>query len=259
MSRYVVKLGGHALDSLAPSNAVLAALAEDVAALEADVVLVHGGGPQIQTLLERVGLPSRFEDGLRVTDEATMDCVAMALCHVNVLLVAALRRAGLAGVGLSGVDGLLRSTSLGEPWGRAGATPHVDLGVLEVLFAAGLTPVVSPLAVDEAGELLNCNADVAAGAIAGAMDADVLVLLSDVAQVRADLEDASSVLDVLSERDARRLLADGGARDGMRPKLQAALDALTGGARRVVVANGTTPHAFARVLEGSLAKTELVR
>jgi acetylglutamate kinase len=256
---YVVKLGGHALDSLAPTSPVLVALASDVAQLRSDAVVVHGGGPQIASLLESVGQSSRFHEGLRVTDQSTMEFVAMALAQVNAHLVAALGQSGLRCVGLSGVDGAtLRATAVGEPWGRIATSPKVDPDVVFALWARNFTPVLSPVAVDDDGGLLNCNADAAGGALAGALDAEVLVLLSDVDQLRADPDDASSALARVTADDVRAMLESGAAREGMRPKMTAALDALDAGARRVLLANGTRPHALRDALAGAIATTEVL-
>jgi acetylglutamate kinase len=259
---FVVKLGGHALDSLEPGSELLVALAHDVSSLlreDTKVAIVHGGGPQIQALLDAVGLPSRFHDGLRITDEKTMEYVAMGLSQVNVHLVAALNAAGLASVGLSGVDhSTLRASALGEPWGRAGAAPKVEIDVVQLLWRQGLTPVISPLAVDESGELVNCNADSAAGALAGALDATALVLLSDVDQLRGDALDESTALARVNSDDVQRLIDEGAIKEGMRPKMIAALDAIRGGAQRVLVANGTRPHALRDVLAGTAKSTEVV-
>ena len=262
MSSVVVKLGGHALDSLEPGSPVLVALAQDVASLTDEgsyVAIVHGGGPQIQALLDAVGRKSLFHEGLRVTDVDTMEFVAMGLSQVNLHLVAALNAAGLDSVGLSGADNsTFRSTALGGPWGRAGSSPKVDAYLVNLLLRRGLTPVMSPLAIDESGELVNCNADSAAGALAGALDATVLVLLSDVDQLRRDALDESTSLDRVTGDVVRRMIDDGSVKDGMRPKMAAALDALEGGARRVLVANGTRPHALRDVLAGTAPRTEVV-
>jgi acetylglutamate kinase len=256
---YVVKLGGHALDSLAPTSPVLVALASDVAQLRSDAVVVHGGGPQIASLLESVGRTSHFHEGLRITDESTMDYVAMALGLVNAHLVAALGQSGLRCVGLSGVDGAtLRAHAVGQPWGRIATSPKVDPDIVFALWARNITPVVSPVAVDDDGGLLNCNADAAAGALAGALDADVLVLLSDIDQLRRDPDDASTALARVSADDVRGMLESGAAREGMRPKMSAALDALNAGARRVLLANGTRPHALRDALAGNVATTEVI-
>lgn len=263
MTRYVVKVGGHALDSLEPDAPVLVALASDIATLRdegSDVLVVHGGGPQIEALLSAVGLVGRFHDGLRVTDEVTMEYVAMALSQVNVHLVAALEHSGVTAVGLSGADhSMLRASALGGAWGRVGGSPTVDAEAVTVLWRSGATPVTSPLALDESGRLVNCNADAAAGALAGALDAQALVLLSDVDQLRGDPLDESTTLSRVRGADVRRLLEEGHVRDGMRPKMVAALEALENGAERVLVANGTRPHALRDVLAGTANSTEVVR
>jgi acetylglutamate kinase len=262
VTRLVVKVGGHAFASLDASSPVLRDLAEDVSALRTagtEVALVHGGGPQIADLLARLGMESQFVDGLRVTSPEAMEVVAMALSLVNLRITAALGHAGLAAVGVAGVDDhLFEAASLGEPWGRAGSTPTVRTRVLDALWAQGLTPVVSSVAPDATGDLLNVNADAAAGALAGAVGADQLVLLSDVDQVRADPEDPASALAHLDGARARAMIASGAIREGMRPKVHAALDALAGGARRVTLANGTRRHALREVLAGALAATEVV-
>ena len=263
MTVVVVKLGGHALDSLAADSPVLADLANDVVALReagTDVVVVHGGGPQIAQLLDTAGLESRFCEGLRITDVATMAYVAMALSYVNVRIVAALNHAGLACAGLTGADATLaRASSLGAPWDRAGASPAIDVRLIESLWRAGVTPVLCSVAVDGGGDLLNCNADTVAGAVAGATGASSLVLLSDVDQLRSDADDAQSCLSSVTMDQVRSMIDDGSARDGMRPKMAAALDALGAGARRIVVANGTRRHALRDALSLSIPTTEVVR
>lgn len=262
MNCYVVKIGGHALDSLGVHSRVLAALASDVTALRdemTNVVIVHGGGPQIASLLDAVGVASQFHEGLRITDEATMEYVSMALSQVNLHLVAALNHAGLASAGLSGADGTAFSASaLGAPWGRVGASPKVDVGLIETLWHAGVTPVMSSIAVDGGGELVNCNADAAAGALAGALNAHSLVLLSDVDQLRADPLDENTSLLSVTAVEVRDLLKTGSVREGMRPKMMAALDALESGAQRVVMANGSRPHALRDALAGAIPTTEVL-
>jgi len=136
-----------------------------------NVVVVHGGGPQIAALLDRVGLESKFEDGLRVTDPETMRYVVMALSEVNVRIVAALNDAGLASVGLCGSDAtLLCSESVGEALDRVGHAPLVHRAVIDSLWSAGFTPVINPVALDKCAEPLNCNADTVAGALAAAVE-----------------------------------------------------------------------------------------
>jgi acetylglutamate kinase len=130
--------------------------------------------------------------------------------------------------------------------------------VVEHLWRGAWVPVVSPVGVDEEGQLLNCNADVAAGALAGALGAETLVLLSDVDQLREDPDDESSTLTHVRASRVREMIDSGAARDGMRPKMGAALDALGAGARRVVLANGTRTHALRDVLDGRVPTTEVV-
>jgi acetylglutamate kinase len=263
VSALVVKLGGHALDDLGATSVVLTELAQDIQSLRdggTDVVVVHGGGPQIAALLAVAGLESRFHEGLRVTDVITMRYVAMALAGVNLAITVALNRAGLTSVGLDGADAtLLEASSLGEPWGRAGSVPKVRAEIVTALWSSSLTPVVSPIAMDEFADVLNCNADTVAGALAGALAADSLVLLSDVDQLRSVPDDERSALGSVDAATVRELLASGAARDGMRPKMQAALDALEGGARRIILANGTRAHALRDALAGSIPTTEVVR
>lgn len=256
-----MKVGGHALASLEPDATVLTQLASDIVELRSTgtrCVIVHGGGPQIAELLERARVPSRFHEGLRITDNETMRYVAMALGEVNVLVVAALERAGLECIGLCGADrSMFRAQSLGKPWDRAGGPPEVRTGFIESLWAIGLTPVVNPVSVDGAGHLLNCNADTVAGALAGALGASELVLLSDIDQLRANPDDAHSALTSVTSGEVRRLVELGAAREGMRPKMTAALDALDAGATRIIMANGTRPHALRRALDRSIPTTEV--
>jgi acetylglutamate kinase len=188
-----------------------------------------------------------------------MGYVAMALSLVNSHIVAALNANGCMAVGLSGVDAsMTSSTALGSTWGRAGSPPVVRPNVIELLLDAGVTPVISPVAIDEEGRLLNCNADTTAGAVAAALEASLL-LLSDIDQVRSDPDDPASVLGSLTRADVVHMLAEGTAREGMRPKVQAALDALDGGAPSVVLANGTRPHAFANTMSRTIPMTEITQ
>lgn len=260
MTTLVVKLGGHALDRLDSGSPVLADLAADIAELgtrSERVVLVHGGGPQIAELLDRRGVPSTFVDGLRVTPDEVMGIVAEALMGVNTQLVASLNCCGLPSVGLSGFDGgLCRATPAGDPWGRVAVEPVVDAHVVRTLVREGFTPVISSVVADGSGGALNCNADALAGALAAAF-ASELILLSDVDQVRRDPDNADSAIATLTRRAAQELLSSGSARDGMRPKLTAALDALDGGAPRVRLANGRRRHALRDVLSGAVASTEV--
>ncbi len=256
----VVKLGGHALDRLDASAPRLVELAQDVLAVcDEGVLVVHGGGPQIAELSERLDVTSHFVDGLRVTDAEAMRVVAWALSEVNLAVTSALAHAGLPAVGIAGVSGAaVTGAPAGPTWGRTAQGVDVDPALLVALMHASWVPVVSPIALASDGGMINANADTVAGAIAGAVGARTLFLLSDVAQLRADPDDASSALAQVTGEDVAQMLASGAIRDGMRPKARAALDALRAGAQRVVVGDGTRPHAVRELLAGQAPSTEVV-
>ncbi len=245
MERVVVKLGGGA----AAGGAGPASLAGEVEWLRSArlaPVLVHGGGPEISAWLGRLGVESRFVDGLRVTDPVTADVAEMVLAgHVNKRLVGALVAAGVPAVGVSGKDGgLFRgSPSSRAELGLVAEAVRADPAVLEALLAAGYVPVVAPVVLSPAGETLNVNADTAAAALAAALGARALVVLTDVDGIRTDAADPATRVDRLSAAEGRRLLA-GSALNGMVPKLQACLAALEAGVPRVHV----VPAAAARVI-----------
>ncbi len=254
----VVKLGGHALDQIDADAPRLRELAEDLAAICAEgVVVVHGGGPQIEALARRLGVASRFVEGLRVTDDATLEVVALALSQVNLALTAALTHAGLRAVGVAGAAAGVRGQPEGETWGRAALRVEVEAGVLGDLVTAGWVPIVSSLGLDSAGGLVNVNADTVAGAVAGSLGARALLLLSDIDQVRTDPHDPNSAVAQTSGAQIAELLASGAIRDGMRPKARAALDALGAGASRVIVGSGRGEHAVREILAGRAPATEV--
>jgi acetylglutamate kinase len=258
VSRYVVKLGGHALDSLSPNSALLATLADDVRALRGqgvDVVIVHGGGPQIERDLATAGIVVEVVDGFRVTTAQSVGIVAAALVRVNGEIVAALAAHGVGARSVLGRRGLLHARPLGGAWGRVGTDIRVDIEHLAL--DSGGVPVVDPIATDADGELLNCNADSVAGAIACALGADALILLSDVSQVRADPDDPATALTSLSRAQAADLQARGGAVGGMIPKLAAAVAAVDAGARRVVITDARGDGALAHALAGTGTFTEV--
>jgi len=220
------------------------------------VVVVHGGGPQIDAALAARGLAPPRIGGLRVTDAATLDVTESVLCGaVNKALVRALLRRGARAVGISGQDGRtfvgrLAMPVAGVSLGYVGEIDIVDPALVRTLLAAGFVPVVAPLAVAaEAAHALNVNADTAAGALAGAIGADVYVVVTNVERVRRDVDDPASGIADLSVHEASMLLADGTFDGGMRPKMQSALDALARGARSAVIC-GNGPGALERGLRG---------
>ncbi len=253
----VIKFGGHAMVSAALSDQ----FARDVVLLKhlgIHPVIVHGGGPQIGTLLERLGIASQFEDGLRVTDDATMDVVEMVLSGaVNKTIVRAINKAGGRAVGLSGSDAmLLKAKKLGprrrktdsalEPLidlGFVGEPESVDATLLNVLVtqAEGFIPVLAPVGVGEDGARYNINADSAAGAVAAALGARRLFLLTDVAGV---LDETGQLLRALDRPSVAEMITQGTVKGGMIPKLETAAQAVTEGVEAAVILDGRAPHAL---------------
>jgi acetylglutamate kinase len=246
----VLKYGGNAMAGAGPDPVL-----DDVAALAArgeSVVVVHGGGPQIDAALAERGIVEPRVAGLRVTGAAARDVVEMVLCGtVNKALVRALTARGVRAAGISGQDGgLVRSLRMGElegtDLGFVGDAPVVDPALLRALLAGGFVPVVAPLGIDPvSGAALNINADTVAGAIAGALHADAYVVITNVDGVRRDVADSASVLDRITLAQARGFLADGTFTGGMIPKARAAVAAVEAGARRALIGSGV-----ARALAG---------
>ena len=238
----VVKLGG---STVAGQEAVLAETA--ALARHRPVVVVHGGGVQVTDWLERLGVPTRFEDGLRITDEAAIEVVAAVLRGaVNTALVAALRRHGADAVGLSGVDGGLLVAERAPGKGLVATVIDVRRTLLDALLVDGHVPVVAPLALDETGIVCNVNADDAAAGLARGLGAERLVLLTDTDGV---LGPDGSRLATIDAAEAEALIGDGTIGRGMSPKVRSALRAVTGGgAGSVVIADGSAPRALTRAL-----------
>ncbi|MEO1551842.1 MAG: acetylglutamate kinase [Pseudomonadota bacterium] len=245
----VIKFGGHAMGD----DAAMTRFARDIVLMRqvgVNPVVVHGGGPMINDMLARLDIKSDFVGGKRVTDAATMDVVEMVLSgSVNKRIVAALNAQGGRAVGLSGKDANLiqcekamgRDAS-GAPidLGLVGQPAQVDPSVLRTFMDSELIPVIAPLGVGRDGETYNINGDTAAGAIAGALQADRLLLLTDVAGVK-DAE--GDVITALTAQTVRSLIADGVIAGGMIPKTETALDAIASGVRAVVILDGRAPHA----------------
>lgn len=233
----VIKYGGSAMASIEAST-----FARDVTALKhagARVVVVHGGGSAITSTATRLGVETIFVDGQRYTDAATIDVVMMVLAgRLNKQVVRLLCRAGGSAVGLSGVDGDLlqcvRSIDDGVDLGLVGKVTAVRTELLELLLQAGQIPVIAPAAVDDDGTIHNVNADMAASAIAGALHADLLLFMSDVAGIRIDEETVAN----MTSTDARSGIILGSISGGMIPKVNAALEALNAGVSRVRIIDG---------------------
>ncbi|HYZ16964.1 MAG TPA: acetylglutamate kinase [Candidatus Acidoferrum sp.] len=257
----VLKYGGNAMAREGSADPVL----DEVATLAASgvrVVLVHGGGPQIDAELARKAIEEVRVGGLRVTGAETRDVVEYVLCGtVNKAIVRALLRRGARAVGISGEDGRLigarRASAIdGVDLGYVGEVVTIDPAPLAALLDAGFIAVVAPLGLDlESGGALNCNADTAAGALAGALRADAYVVLTNVAGVRRELADPDSVIPRLTITEAENFIADGTFSDGMIPKMRAAIDAVRAGAQRALIA-GAGDGAIGAALEG--VGTELI-
>ena len=250
----VIKYGGHAMGAEETAKA----FARDIVLLEQTAinpVVVHGGGPQIATMLKRLGIQSEFAAGLRITDAATIEIVEMVLAgSVNKQLVGYINEAGGKAVGLSGKDGNMVKASkttrtMVDPdsniekaidLGFVGDPDKVDLTLLNQLIGHELIPVLAPLATSHDGQTLNVNADTFAGAVAGALKAKRLLLLTDVPGV---LDKSKKLIPELSVKDARKLIADGTISGGMIPKVETCIYALEQGVQGVVIIDGKTQHA----------------
>jgi acetylglutamate kinase len=210
-------------------------------------VIVHGGGPQIGQMLDRLGKKTTFIGGMRVTDDDTMEVVEMVLGGtVNSEIVSLVGRAGGRAVGLTGKDsGLIRVRPLrgagGEDLGRVGIPEQVDPRVLDTMTTNGLIPVIAPIGLDEEGQTRNINADAAASAIAEALKAEKLMLLTDVEGV---LDADGKLRAALSLGEARAAIEDGSIQGGMIPKLECCIHAVGGGVRSAHVIDGRVPHAI---------------
>lgn len=265
----VIKYGGAALaGGREGMDAVLGAIAL-LRVVGARPVLVHGGGPELSAMMKRLGKEAVFVDGQRVTDRETAEIAAMVLAgKVNKELVAALQRLGGRAVGISGVDGALfrarrrrhkSRTGGGVDLGFVGDVVAVETDVPAALLAAGFTPVIATVALGEEGDIYNVNADAAAGALAGALGADALMLLTDVPGVLLDPADPGSLCREMDAAQARRLMDTGVATGGMIPKLEACLAALEGGAGEALILDGREPAALLHtVFGGSKSGTRIV-
>lgn len=253
----VVKCGGSAMDALPDGF-----FADLVALRHSGMtpVVVHGGGPAISTLLKRLGIEPAFVNGMRVTDEATLEVVEMVLAGaINKQLVRRIWRAGGRALGLSGSDGaLLEAQPMTGPLGRVATVKRVNVALLRQVAAMGYIPVIAPVGMDEAGQAYNINADTAAGAVARALAAERVVLVTDVPGIWVEAGGARRVLDVVDSAAAEALIARGVITGGMIPKVRAALDALAA-ATEVLIVDGREPNVLKRAAAGEAVGTRLVR
>jgi acetylglutamate kinase len=252
--KVLIKLGGTLLESGAGRAAIAGQLA--AVARNHELVVVHGGGKQVTRALEERGTVSRFVNGLRVSDEATIDAVTSVIAgEVNKRLVSALLGAGITALGLSGVDGGLTTVvQLNSELGFVGKPISTDGALLQLLRNAGYVPVVACIATDSAGKIYNVNADEMAASCAIGWQADRLMFLTDVPGVK---NESQQVIAGLTRKDASRLIQSGAAHGGMRAKLEAALGALDNGLDEVTIAPGYEADVCLRLLAGETLGTRL--
>lgn len=251
----VVKYGGHAMGD----EKLADFFAQDVVLLKqigVNPIVVHGGGPQIGQMLERLKIKSSFIDGLRVTDRETVEIVEMVLSgSINKQLVTAINAAGGYAIGLSGKDAnLIKAAKLRRTHretdsniekildlGFVGEPRRINAKVLELFERSDIIPVIAPIGIGDGGETFNINADTAAGAVAAAVAATRLLLLTDVTGV---LDKQKKLIQELTTGEARALIADGTIQGGMIPKIETCLEAVEGGVEAAVIIDGRTPHAI---------------
>ena len=241
----VIKYGGNAMVSPELRSQVM----EDIVLLSlvgVKVVLVHGGGPEISELMTRLGKVPEFVDGLRVTDQETVDIVQMVLCgKVNKTLVNLLEMKGGKAMGISGMDGRLILAKMKNPQlGYVGSITAVNIAPVTDLLEKGYIPVISTLGCDEEGHTYNINGDTAAACVAGALGAERLILMTDIAGVLRDRNDPASLIPKLSIRQAVELFEENVIAGGMIPKVECCIDAIHRGVESAIIMDGTVPHAI---------------
>ena len=241
----VVKYGGNAMIDEGLKNDVL----NDIVLMQLvgiNVVLVHGGGPEINAMLKKIQKESKFLNGMRVTDQETMDIVQQVLAgKVNKDLVQRLEDAGGKAVGLCGLDGsLLKADQLDTELGYVGEIREVNVDILRNAAGNGYVPIVSTVAAGYHGEVFNINADVAAARIASSLGAMKLILMTDVRGLLRDKEDESTLIPVVNVSDVSRLKKEGIISGGMIPKLDCCVDAVRRGVGRAHIIDGRTPHSI---------------
>jgi acetylglutamate kinase len=239
----LVKFGGNSLTG----EGMARTLAEDVVLLKSvgmRPIVVHGGGPQIGDLLTRLGKQSEFRDGLRITDAETLDVARMVLVgKVGRDIVGSINVHGADAIGLSGEDGgLIRASPRHPDLGFVGDIDSVNPGIIERLLAEDMIPVVSSIGADGSGQAYNINADTVAAAVAGALEAEKVVYLTDVPGLMTDVHDPDSLVAAISTADLEAMIADGTVTGGMIPKAQACIAAVTAGARSAHMLDGRVPH-----------------
>lgn len=244
--KYVVaKYGGNAMTEPQLKKSVM----QDILLLQlvgVKVILVHGGGPEISAMLKKLSIESHFENGLRVTDDDTMEVVQMVLAgKVNKSLAADLSALGGRAVGLCGIDGgLIKVHQKNEKLGHVGEIDEINTKILDDLWDGGFIPVISSIGIDDDGNPYNINADTAAAKIAAALHAESMVVMSNINGVLRDKDDENSLISQMSLADAEELKKSGIIAGGMIPKVDCCTNAVKEGVKKVFIINGEIPHAI---------------
>ena len=241
----VIKYGGNAMVNEQLKQQVM----EDIALLwliGVKVVLVHGGGPEISETMKRLGKQAQFVNGLRVTDKETVDIVQMVLAgKVNKTLVNLLQMKGGHAVGLSGIDGgIIEATMKDEALGYVGKITRIRTQPITDLLEKNYIPVISTIASDRQGNTYNINGDTAAANIAGALNAEGLIMMTDIAGILRDKDDPSTLIPALTVKEAKKLFDEGVISGGMIPKVDCCIEAIGKGVKHVVIMDGRVPHSI---------------
>lgn len=259
----VIKYGGNAMINEQIKQQVM----EDIVLLwliGVKVVLIHGGGPEITELMEKLGKKAEFVNGLRVTDKETVDIVQMVLAgKINKTLVNLLEMNGGRAIGLSGMDDrLIEAAPKDEKLGYVGDITNINIDPVTGLLEKGYIPVISTLGCDKDGNAYNINGDTAAACIAGALEAERLIMMTDVAGLLKDMNDVDSLIPEITTEEAKALLADGTISGGMIPKINCCIDAINAGVKNVIIMDGRVPHSILMELltnegAGTMVKGEI--
>ena len=241
----VIKYGGNAMVNEQLKQQVM----EDIALLwliGVKVVLVHGGGPEISETMKRLGKQAQFVNGLRVTDKETVDIVQMVLAgKVNKTLVNLLQMKGGHAVGLSGIDGgIIEATMKDEALGYVGTITRIRTQPITDLLEKNYIPVISTVASDRQGNTYNINGDTAAAYIAGALNAERLIMMTDIAGILRDKDDPDTLIPALTVKEAKKLFDEGVISGGMIPKVDCCIEAIGKGVKHVVIMDGRVPHSI---------------
>ncbi len=250
----VIKYGGNAMNDETVTTTIL----QDLAALKivgVNPILVHGGGPEINRMLTRLNIKPQFKNGLRITDEATMEVAQMILCgKINKNIVGELNSLGVKAIGLCGKDSqLIKAEKLDEGLGYVGKVTQINSRLLEILAKDEFIPVIASIATDDAGNSYNINADVAATAIAAAMHAEKLLFLSDIDGImenkvekgeKGEKDENQKLIERINVAGLREMIANGSISGGMIPKAESCIEAIENGIPSVLVLNGTLPHSI---------------